>query len=119
MLPPEYNSSATLPFDTAKYLSSKGFSVDALVGYPKEYSNDINIPNTNIISNPNQTINVNIYQHQAKDSNKRCVYDSTHTPYTCYEEYKTCEDYTNNNIKTDKSGCENIKLLELYEQTVR
>ena len=31
-------------------------------------NNDINIPNTNIISNPNQTINVNIYQHQAKDS---------------------------------------------------
>ena len=31
-------------------------------------NNDINIPNTNIISNPNQTINVNIYQHEAKDS---------------------------------------------------
>ena len=31
-------------------------------------NNDINIPNTNIISNPNQAINVNIYQHQAKDS---------------------------------------------------
>ena len=37
---PEYNSSATLPFDTAKYLAAKGFSVGALVGYPKEYSND-------------------------------------------------------------------------------
>ena len=31
-------------------------------------NNDINIPNTNIISNPNQTINVNIYQHELKDS---------------------------------------------------
>ena len=31
-------------------------------------NNDINIPNTNIISNPNQTINVNIYQHEPKDS---------------------------------------------------
>ena len=31
-------------------------------------NNDINIPNTNIILNPNQTINVNIYQHEAKDS---------------------------------------------------
>ena len=41
---PEYNSSATLPFDTAKYLSANGFSVDALVGYPKEYSNEKNIP---------------------------------------------------------------------------
>lgn len=50
---PEYNSSATLPFDTAKYLSSKGFSVDALVGYPKEYSNDINIPDNETIEGVN------------------------------------------------------------------
>lgn len=35
---PEYISSATLPFDTAKKLSDVGFSVDALVGYPKEYN---------------------------------------------------------------------------------
>ncbi len=41
---PEYNSSATLPFDTAKYLAQHGFSVDALVGYPKEYSKEKDIP---------------------------------------------------------------------------
>lgn len=41
---PEYNSSATLPFDTAKYLASHGFSVDALVGYPKAYSVDKHLP---------------------------------------------------------------------------
>lgn len=41
---PEYNSSATLPFDTAKYLASHGFSVGALCGYPKEYSKDKDIP---------------------------------------------------------------------------
>lgn len=41
---PEYNSSATLPFDTAKYLASSGLSVDALVGYPKEYSVDKHLP---------------------------------------------------------------------------
>lgn len=41
---PEYNSSATLPFDTAQYLASHGFSVDALVGYPKEYSSDKHLP---------------------------------------------------------------------------
>lgn len=35
---PEQNSSATLPFDTAKYLAARGFSVDALCGYPKEYN---------------------------------------------------------------------------------
>jgi hypothetical protein len=35
---PEYNSSATLPFDTAKYLANNGFTVDALCGYPKEYN---------------------------------------------------------------------------------
>lgn len=41
---PEYNSSATLPFDTAKYLAAHGFTVDALVGYPKEYSKEKNLP---------------------------------------------------------------------------
>jgi len=41
---PEYNSSATLPFDTAKYLAADGFTVDALVGYPKEYTSARNVP---------------------------------------------------------------------------
>lgn len=41
---PEYNSSATLPFDTAKYLASHGFLVDALVGYPKEYCTEKELP---------------------------------------------------------------------------
>lgn len=41
---PEHNSSATLPFDTAAYLSGQGFSVDALVGYPKEYSTETSVP---------------------------------------------------------------------------
>lgn len=35
---PEQNSSATLPFDTARYLAGRGFSVDAMCGYPKEYN---------------------------------------------------------------------------------
>lgn len=46
---PEYNSSATLPFDTAKYLASHGYSVDALVGYPKEYSTDKHLPLTETV----------------------------------------------------------------------
>lgn len=41
---PEHNSSATLPFDTAQYLSNHGFSVDALCGYPKEYSDGQAVP---------------------------------------------------------------------------
>ena len=41
---PEYNSSATLPFDTAKYLAASGLSVDALCGYPKEYNPDGKVP---------------------------------------------------------------------------
>lgn len=41
---PEHNSSATLPFDTAKYLASHGFTVDALCGYPKEYSDQAHVP---------------------------------------------------------------------------
>lgn len=41
---PEYNSSATLPFDTARYLSQSGLSVAALCGYPKEYCKKNDIP---------------------------------------------------------------------------
>lgn len=35
---PESNSSATLPFDTARALAAEGYSVSALCGYPKEYN---------------------------------------------------------------------------------
>lgn len=41
---PEYISSATLPFDTAKHLSEKGYKVGALCGYPKEYWNGTKVP---------------------------------------------------------------------------
>ena len=41
---PEYISCATLPFDTAKYLASQGFTVDSLVGYPKEYCAGEHLP---------------------------------------------------------------------------
>ena len=41
---PETVSSATLPFDTARYLAESGFRVGALCGYPKEYSTDKNVP---------------------------------------------------------------------------
>lgn len=46
---PEHNSSATLPFDTAKYFASKGYSVDALVGYPKEYSEEKDLPTSETV----------------------------------------------------------------------
>lgn len=41
---PEYVSSATLPYDTAKYLSENGYTVGALCGYPGEYCNNANVP---------------------------------------------------------------------------
>lgn len=41
---PEYNSSATLPFDTARRLHQAGFQVGALCGYPKEYSQSSDVP---------------------------------------------------------------------------
>lgn len=41
---PEHNSSATLPFDTAKYLADHGLKVGAIVGYPKEYSDGVEVP---------------------------------------------------------------------------
>lgn len=41
---PEHNSSATLPFDTARYLAKQGYKVGALCGYPKEYSDAGEVP---------------------------------------------------------------------------
>lgn len=41
---PEYISSATLPYDTARALKNAGFSVDALCGYPKEYAEGTAVP---------------------------------------------------------------------------
>lgn len=41
---PEYVSSATLPYDTAKALSQAGMSVGAMCGYPKEYCNEGSVP---------------------------------------------------------------------------
>lgn len=41
---PEHNSSATLPFDTAKAMVDKGLTVDALCGYPKEYTDSTKVP---------------------------------------------------------------------------
>lgn len=41
---PEYISSATLPFDTAKALKNAGYVVDALCGYPQEYAEKGNVP---------------------------------------------------------------------------
>lgn len=41
---PEYNSSATLPFDTATYLASQGKTVSIICGYPKEYTEEKKVP---------------------------------------------------------------------------
>lgn len=41
---PEYVSSATLPFDTARELVKAGYSVSALCGYPFEYNSVTDIP---------------------------------------------------------------------------
>lgn len=41
---PEHNSSATLPFDTAKHFAAGGYTVDAMCGYPKEYNFDGEVP---------------------------------------------------------------------------
>jgi len=48
---PEHNSSATLPFDTAKYLAQHGLKVGALCGYPKEYTNETDIPLKECVNN--------------------------------------------------------------------
>lgn len=41
---PEHNSSATLPFDTAAYFAEQGLQTGALCGYPKEYTEKVNVP---------------------------------------------------------------------------
>jgi glycosyltransferase involved in cell wall biosynthesis len=41
---PEYISSATLPYDTAKALVKAGYTVSALCGYPSEYHKDGKVP---------------------------------------------------------------------------
>ena len=41
---PEYISSAQLPYDTVRALKDAGFTVDALCGYPREYSEGGDIP---------------------------------------------------------------------------
>lgn len=41
---PEYNSSATLPWDTATYLAGRGLKVGAICGYPKEYNPEGKVP---------------------------------------------------------------------------
>lgn len=46
---PEYISSATLPYDTALALTKAGFSVDALCGYPREYSEGSPVPKREIV----------------------------------------------------------------------
>jgi len=41
---PEYISSAQLPYDTVRALVARGFQVDVLCGYPREYSDGSAIP---------------------------------------------------------------------------
>lgn len=41
---PELVSSAQLPYETALALRQQGFTVDALCGYPKEYTKEQNLP---------------------------------------------------------------------------
>ncbi len=48
---PEHISSATLPFDTAKYLAKEGYGVGALCGYPKEYSDKFDVDKKENIDN--------------------------------------------------------------------
>lgn len=47
---PEYVSSATLPYDTAKHLSTNGMNIGVLCGYPKEYTKSNHIGSTETIN---------------------------------------------------------------------
>ncbi len=41
---PENNSSATLPYDTARYFAEQGYRVGVVCGYPKEYFDGSEVP---------------------------------------------------------------------------
>ena len=41
---PEHNSSATLPFDTARFFAGQGYKVGVLCGYPGEYYEGSEVP---------------------------------------------------------------------------
>lgn len=46
----------------------------------------------------------------------RCAYDENSK--ICYDEYDTCEKYITNNIYTDRSGCEKIRLRDKTKECV-
>lgn len=48
---PEHNSSATLPWDTAKYFASNGFKIGVMCGYPKEYNTEGTVPAEEVVDN--------------------------------------------------------------------
>ncbi len=64
---PEYNSSASLPFDIAKHLADIGFSVGVLCGYPKEYSFAGNVPKKETVDK----INIKRLKYLQLDRKKR------------------------------------------------
>ena len=47
---PEKISSGVLPFELAEYLAGKGYKINALVGYPKEYNDIKNVPTKEVIN---------------------------------------------------------------------
>jgi glycosyltransferase involved in cell wall biosynthesis len=50
---PEYISSATIPFATARSLAEAGYNVDVLCGYPREYSTAGSVARKEIVSKIN------------------------------------------------------------------
>ena len=63
---PETVSSATLPYDTAKYFALQGYSVGALCGYPKEYTDKKRLPNKETV----QGIEINRIRYLQMKRNK-------------------------------------------------
>lgn len=64
---PEYVSSATLPYDTAKAISNAGYKVGALCGYPKEYMDSCSVPKREIVDG----IDIKRMRYVEVDRNKK------------------------------------------------
>ena len=67
---PEYNSSATLPWDTAKYLAKSGLSVGAVCGYPKEYKTGYEITG---INEADEIENIKVFHAGTKTENGKIL----------------------------------------------
>ena len=85
-----------------------------------EYNNPNNNPNPTVISGitiPSGLLDETFCNKlETTEDYQRCAYDDENNK--CYEEYKTCEDYTSHKVETNRGGCEGIILTDPNKKCV-